>query len=418
MTKTLRLKGGAEVTRKQVWQSMPDEPGVYLMKDRDGEIIYVGKATSLKNRVSSYFTGQKEGKTAELVAHIQDISFHTTDSALEALFLEANLIKKYQPIYNIKGLDDKSFLHIIITNEAYPRVLLARPTDEEFELAKYIFGPYLNARAARVAMEVVRRLFPYKHYALAPNRPCLTCQMTAYPEVCTGELDLKEYKRIIQHLRLFLNGKKGQVIKHLERQMNRFAKEENYEQAAKIRDRIMAIRHIEDIALLSRKINFSGTLTDEQGIIPHRVEAYDISNISGQYAVGSMVVFTDGQVDKSQYRKFKIRTVAGPNDIEMMREVLQRRFRHHEWPFPDLILMDGGKGQVTIALKVLQAYELKIPVVGFAKGPTRKGEKLIFSEPLKGYDIDLFRSLRDEAHRFAQTYYRSLHRRQFQGRSA
>ncbi len=407
---------GGEVTRQKVWQSMPDEPGVYLMKDGDGEIIYVGKATSLKNRVSSYFTGKKEGKTADLVAHICDISFHTTETALEALFLEANLIKKYQPIYNIKGLDDKSFLHIIITNEAYPRVILARPTDPEFELAKHVYGPYLNARAARVALEVVRRLFPFKHYAGSVSRPCLTCQMTAYPEVCTGELDMAEYRRILRHLRLFLSGKKHQVIKHLERQMNKFAEEENYEQAAKIRDRLLAIRHIEDIALLTRKINFSGTLTDKEGIIPHRVEAYDISNISGQYAVGSMVVFTDGEMDKSQYRKFRIRTVHGPNDVEMMREVLQRRFRHHEWSFPDLVLMDGGKAQVAIALKVLQAYELTIPVVGFAKGPTRKGEKLIFSQPLRGYNMDLFIALRDEAHRFAQTYYRNLHRRQFQGR--
>jgi excinuclease ABC subunit C len=217
-------------------------------------------------------------------------------------------------------------------------------------------------------------------------------------------------------MRLFLSGKKGAVIRHLERQMERYAKSENFEEAAKIRDRIFAIKHIEDIALLSRKINFSGTLTDNEGIVPHRVEAYDISNISGQYAVGSMVVFTDGEVDKSQYRKFKIRQSEGPNDYEMMREVLQRRFRHHEWEFPNLILMDGGKGQVSIAMKVLQAYELNIPVVGFAKGPDRKGEKLIFSQPLKGYNMDTFRELRDEAHRFAQAYYRQLHRRQFQGK--
>jgi excinuclease ABC subunit C len=129
-----------------------------------------------------------------------------------------------------------------------------------------------------------------------------------------------------------------------------------------------------------------------------------------------MVVFTDGEVDKKEYRKFKIHQSAEPNDYEMMREVLQRRFRHHEWPFPDLILIDGGKGQVSIALKVLQAYELTIPVIGFAKGPTRKAEKLIYSQPIKGVNMDLLRNLRDEAHRFAQSYYRSLHRRQFQGR--
>lgn len=404
------------MSRRLIWRSLPDEPGVYLMKDIDNEVIYVGKATSLKNRVSSYFTGSKEGRLAELVEKICNISFHTTDSALEALFLEANLIKKYQPYYNIKGLDDKSFLHIIITNEDYPRVLLARPTDEEFSIAKHIYGPYLNARAARVAVEVVRRMFPFKHYAGTPSRPCLHCQMTAIPEVCTGELDKKEYQRILRHLRLFLSGKKGQVIRQLERQMAGHAKKEEYEQAAKIRDRIMAMRHIEDIALLSRKINFSGTLTDSEGVIPHRVEAYDISNISGHYAAGSMVVFTDGEIDKSQYRKFRIRTVHGPNDVAMLTEVLNRRFRHHEWPYPDLILIDGGKSQVSVALKVLQAYELPISVVGFAKGPTRKGEKLIFSRPLKGYNLDLFRNLRDEAHRFAQTYYRLLHRRQFQGK--
>lgn len=402
--------------RRQVWQAMPDEPGVYLMKNRTGEIIYVGKATSLKNRVSSYFTGLKEGKTAELVAQVVDISFHTTESALEALFLEANLIKQYQPIFNVKGLDDKSFLHIIITNEPYPRVLLVRPTDADFILAKNIYGPYLNAQAARVAMEVVRRLFPYKHYAGHPSRPCLTCQMTAYPLVCTGELPLDQYRKILSQLRLFLKGKKNLVLKKLAREMKDLSKSQNYEQAALTRDRILAIKHIEDIALLSRKINFSGTLTEQTGIIPHRVEAYDISNIAGEYAVGSMVVFIDGEVDKSQYRKFKIRTVVGPNDIEMMHEVLQRRFRHFEWDFPDLILVDGGKGQVSTAEKVLTAYELSIPIIGFAKGPTRKAEKLIFSQALKGYNLDLLRSLRDEAHRFAQSYYRNLHGRQFQGR--
>lgn len=404
------------MTREKVWQSMPDDPGVYLMKDKSGEVIYVGKATSLRNRVSSYFTGKKTGKTAELVLHIIDISFHTTDTALEALFLEANLIKKYQPIYNVKGLDDKSFLHIIITDEVYPRVLLARPTDDDFSLAQETFGPYLNARAARVALEVIRRIFPYKHYAGTVNRPCLTCQMTAYPEVCTGQLDIKEYRRILRHLRLFLSGEKQQVIRHLNRAMEKSAKMENFEQAAKLRDRLRAIAHVQDIALLSRKVNFSGTLFDEEGIIPLRVEAYDISNISGQYAVGSMVVFTNGSVDKNEYRKFRIRQSDSPDDCAMLREVLQRRFRHHEWPLPNLILLDGGKGQVSVALKVLQTYELNIPIVGLAKGRDRKGEKLIFSQVLKGYNMDLFRELRDEAHRFAQAYYRSLHRRQFQGR--
>lgn len=386
------------------------------MKDRAGQVIYVGKATSLKNRVSSYFTGIKEGKLAELAKRIHNISFHTTESALEALFLEANLIKEYQPDFNVKGLDDKSFLHIIITKEDYPRVILARPTDTEFDLAAEIYGPYLNARAARVALEVVRRIFPFKHYSSRTIRPCLTCQMTPYPMVCTGELPLPEYRAILRQLRLFLKGKKRQVIRLLERQMKQAAKDENFAQAAKFRDRILALRHIEDIALLSRKINFSGTLTESEGLIPHRVEAYDISNIAGQYAVGSMVVFTDGEVNKSQYRKFRIRTVAGPNDTDMLREVLQRRLLHHEWPFPDMILVDGGKGQVTIAVKMLRSYELNIPVIGFAKGPSRKGEKLIFSQALAGYSLDLLRALRDEAHRFAQNYYRQLHGRQFQGR--
>jgi excinuclease UvrABC nuclease subunit len=240
--------------------------------------------------------------------------------------------------------------------------------------------------------------------------------MTRHPEVCTGEMPLADYRRNLRHLKLLLQGKKSAIIRYLERLMGHYAADEQFELAAKARDQIRALRHIEDIALLSRKINFSGTLTAEAGIVPHRIEAYDISNISGQYAVGSMVVFTDGQVDKKEYRKFRIYQSQGPNDVEMLREVLQRRFRHSEWPFPNLILIDGGKGQVGIALKVLEAYELHIPIVGFAKGPTRKGEKLIFSEPLKGYNMGLFRDLRDEAHRFAQSYYRLLHRKQFQGR--
>ncbi len=403
---------------KDQLKKLPDEPGVYLMKDSSGEIIYVGKATSLKNRVGSYFNGRKDPKTVELVSHIVTIEHRETDSVLEALLLEAELIKQYRPIYNIKGLDDKSFLHIVITDEGLPRVLLARPTDDVYDEGKYTYGPYINARAARVAMDVIRRMFPYRHYAVKPARPCLHCQMTSNPEVCTGEIDPDEYKKIIKNLRLFLEGKKSQVIKNLEKQMKELSKAERYEDAAKVRDRMSAIQHIEDIALLARKINFSGAINEDTGPIPHRVEAYDISNISGQYAVGSMVVFTDGEIDKSQYRKFKIRTVEGPNDVAMMTEVLNRRFRHHEWPFPTILLVDGGQPQVSVALKVLQAYELNIPIVGFAKGPDRKGQKLIFSQPLIGYNKELFLALRDDPHRFAQAYYRSLHRRQFQGKES
>lgn len=403
------------LNRRLIWQNLPDSPGVYLFENKAGETIYVGKATSLKNRVASYFTGQKHGKTAELVTHIDRLKIKTTETPLEALFLEADLIKKYRPIYNIKGLDDKSFLHIVITNEKYPRVLLSRPTDPEFALAKRSYGPYLQAYSARVGLDILRQIFPFRH-SLTTKRACLNCQLTRQPEVCTGELPLDRYRENLRGLELFLKGQKKRLIKELKAQMELRAQKEEYEAAAQIRNQLFALSHLNDMALLSKKVNFSGSLENEQGIVPERIEAYDIANLNGQYAVGSLVSFMNGEIDKSGYRRFKIKTVTQANDVAMLVEVLTRRLNHLEWPLPNLIMLDGGQGQFNAIQRLLKEKHLAIDLIAFAKGRNRRGETIIGADPKVKYKLELLWALRDEAHRFANTYYQKLHRRQFQGR--
>lgn len=391
---------------KQKIKKFPDLPGVYLMKNKTGRIIYIGKATSLKNRVSSYFTGALDDKTAALVSDIYKIDFKQTDNVVEALILEANLISKHTPKYNIKLKDDKSFVNIVITDKEYPQVLITRPTDKKKIKAKYIFGPYLSKWEAEKVIGLLVNIFDCGGKENKTSVLYRKYYIKGYSSGKIGAISQKDYQKIINNIRLFLLGKKKRLIAKIENQMKQLSKEMEYEDAAIKRNQLFSLNHIQDIAFIGKY----EILKNKYEKYPIRVEAYDISNISGKFAVGSMVVFSLGKPNKSEYRKFKIRSVIKANDVAMLKEVFERRFAHEKWQRPNLIIVDGGLGQKNVASLVLKKYNLNIPIVSIAKGPDRKGEKLFFSAS-RGYvfpDIEFIKKMRDQAHRFAISYHRKL----------
>jgi excinuclease ABC subunit C len=373
------------------------------MRDSRRRPLYIGKASSLKRRVLSYFQRPQETRIEQMLSQVSSIETKKTDSVIEALFLENDLIKKYKPKYNIKLKDDKTFLGIFITKEDWPKVLPARIT-QKLPIGEF-YGPFPSAGQVREALQIIRKIFPFR-VSCTPlsGKACFEYHLGMCPGVCAGKVSKKDYQKAIRQIKLFLHGKKKSVILQLQKDMRQAAKKLEYEKAAKIRDQIFALQHIQDVALI----------TEEQlqypQEIPARIEAYDISNISGAFAVGSMVVFTEGLIDKSQYRKFKIKYVEGVNDVKALKEIIDRRLNHKEWSYPDLILIDGGKGQVGGAREVLKSRRTDIPVIGIAKGPNRDKDEIIGAENLS-VDKKLLLRIRDEAHRFAIEYYRLRHRK-------
>lgn len=380
----------------------PDTPGVYLMRNKNRKILYIGKASSLKKRVLSYFQRPQEDRIEMMLSQVTTIETKKTESVIEALLLENELIKKHQPKYNVKLKDDKTYLGIYITKEDWPRVMPARIT-EKLPPGEF-FGPFPGSNDVREALQIIRKIFPFR-YSCEPNsgKACFEYHMGLCPGVCVGKLTKEEYQTVIKQIRMFLKGQKKTVIKLAEKEMKSAAKQLNFEKAAKIRDQIFALKHIQDSSL---------ALADsaDERPIPKKIEAYDVSNIAGAFAVGSMVVFEEGLINKNQYRKFKIKTVKGADDIASLKEILSRRLKHKEWSYPELILVDGGQGQVNAFNQVLAENKLKILVIGIAKGKNRKGTEIV---GVKSVDVDkkyLIR-LRDEAHRFAISYYRLRHRK-------
>lgn len=399
-------------------KKFPDTCGVYLMRDSRKRILYIGKATSLKRRVISYFQRPQEERLEQMLSQVNNIEIKKTDSVVEALFLESDLIKKYKPKYNIKLKDDKTFLGIFITSEDWPKVMPMRQSDYLKQCKKArpqrlsgqasdggrgeFYGPYPSSQQVGEALQIIRKIFPFR-YSCQPlsGKACLEYHMGLCPGVCTGKITMAEYQKTVKQIKLFLKGGKKTVILQLQKDMRKAAIDTEFEKAAKIRDRILALKHIHDVALIQEE-------DLQQTVIPVRIEAYDISNISGAFAVGSMVVFTEGLIDKNQYRKFKIKSIEGADDIGSLKEVLSRRLEHDEWPLPELIIVDGGKGQVNGMNEVLRSKKLDIPVLGIAKGPDRKKNEIIGTTDL---DDKFLIRIRDEAHKFAIQYYRLRHRK-------
>jgi len=394
------------------------------MKNAAGEIIYVGKAGNLRRRVASYFERPYDYRIQKMVSEIRKIDYQKTDTALEALILEAELIKKYQPPYNVLEKDDKSFLYVEITREKFPRVLLVR--GKSLASGKR-FGPFVYGGSIREALRILRKIFPYSTHTVSQisnlsakggsasggksqklGKPCFDYQIGLCPGICVGAISVEDYRKNIRNLTLIFEGKKKRILKNLEKDMKAASKKLEFEKAAELRGKVFALTHIQDIALIKEQ----ELVTSNKELVT-RIEGYDISNISGTSAVGSMVVFKGDKPDKSEYRKFKIRTIHQPDDVGMLKEVLRRRFSRFPksggWPLPDLILIDGGLGQVNAARQVLGKAGLKILVIGIAKGPTRKKNEFVGAIP-KGFSAATLIKVRDEAHRFAISYHRKLRR--------
>ncbi len=436
-------RSGVRIQRNK----LPSTPGVYLMKDVAGKLLYVGKAGNLKRRVESYFSRPHDLRIQKLVSEIRWIDYEKTDTAIEALIREAELIKRFEPPYNVREKDDKSFLYVTITKEQFPRVLLVRGKGLEPEKkvpapsltehptsrparksvgrsARFSarFGPFTSAANIRQALRIIRRIFPWSEHSpsqlfdsqkVGRTRPCFNYQIGLCPGTCIGAISPREYRNNIANLKLFFAGKKKRVVISLTRDMRATSKKLEFEQAEKLRRQIFALQHIQDVALITDDREQFAVGSDTRAT---RIEGYDISNISGDSAVGSMVVFTNNHPDKDEYRKFKIKTVEGANDVAMLREVLLRRFRHRPpaggWRLPDLILVDGGAPQVGAALSALRSLHLAIPIVGIAKGPERKRNDIIGLVPL-GFAKDTLIRVRDEAHRFAIRYHKHVRKRKF-----
>ena len=409
----------------------PNKPGIYLFYKKNRELVYVGKATNLRSRIKSYFAGQKSLRPIEtFINEVKLVKWLKTDSGLEAIILEANYIKKFQPIYNVLGKDDKSWNYLVITKDIYPRLetIRAHELNSPTEVAgkghpnplfkagvkKYakIFGPYpgLNTKEA---LKLLRKLFNYSTCKPNCGAPCFYYQIQQCRGVCTGKITSKEYKhKVIQPLTNFLAGNKKQVITNIKKQMAQAAKTENYEEAARLRNQLFNLKKIQDIALLNKSffqtnkpaLNLKQTIS--------RIEGYDVSNLGSTGKVGSLVSFVNGEPHKAGYKKFKIRTVAGQSDVACLAEILERRFHHPEWPLPDLILIDGGRPQINTAKKVLAHLKINLPIVSIAKGLKRKkNEFFVTDQAISGWanvNQTLLINVRDEAHRFAITYQKQL----------
>ncbi|MBP7215817.1 MAG: excinuclease ABC subunit UvrC [Candidatus Omnitrophica bacterium] len=399
---------------------LPNTPGVYLFKDAQGTIIYIGKAKSLKKRVSSYFNRALDTKTQIMVAKIADLEYRLCRTESLALLLEAALIHQYIPKYNISLRDDKSFPLIKITNEDFPRVCVTRK--KENDGARYI-GPFTSAQLLREALLILRRYFPYRSCNVMPDKACIYYQIGLSPAPCIGKITQEEYAKTIKKIILFLEGKTDVLVKELTKEMLNKAKDHEFEAAAQIRDKIAALSSIS-----ANRIGFDSHI-EEEGLqrllrlkrLPERIEAFDISNISGKEACGSMVSFIKGVPDKDNYRRFRIKRVRGIDDYGMIREVVSRRYQRvvrEGIQKPDLILIDGGMAHLSVAKQELDALGLSIPMISIAKGQehvyvtTRKRPISFLSDTPA---LNLIRRIRDEAHRFAVAYHHILRRKKVIG---
>lgn len=409
-------------------KNLPKQPGVYIFYNKNKQIIYIGKASVLKHRVGSYFVGAHDNKTTALISEINDIKYKITNSTIEALILESNLIKKYQPKYNVREKDDKSFIQIILTKEKFPKFIATRATNIKSikKPIKKIYGPYTDIKSVNEILQYLRKIFPFRDctdYKFKRqkklNQPCIYHSLNLCPAPCVNYINEKKYKETIKQINNFLEGKNKKIINYFKKQMTLYAKKQAYEQAAQIRNKIFALEHINDIAFIK-----SQRPLEQSTNIPKRIECYDISNMPVSknnkaeiYAVGSMIVFENGEMEKSQYRKFKIKysfdkntknKYIQTNDPAMISQVVERRLHHKEWQMPDLIILDGGKTQLSAVSKIFIDKKIKLPLIAIAKGPTRKGFKLFRNNLAKNIILDkkFLESIRDEAHRFAIKYLR------------
>jgi len=426
---------------------LPKAPGVYFHKDAKGEIIYVGKAAVLRNRVRQYFQSSRgrDPKTEALVAEIDDIDWMVVESEIEALFLEAEMIRRYMPRYNILLRDDKAMSYIRIDYDSdYPTVSTTRrPLDDG---ARY-FGPYFSTLAVRQALKLLRRIFPYATRKIGgQKRATLHYHLGLDPGLEEGKTSLEDYRANLRKLMSIIQGKRKTIVKELERDMKRAAKASEYEKAAKLRNQLFALQGLDKQVIFSDKefldISKDHALNELINMLsiekyPYRIEGYDISHMQGSDVVASMVVFTNGVSNKAEYRKFKTK-IDHNNDFYNMNETIKRRLSDKNrklWGLPSLVLIDGGKGQLDAAIKARdEAGCLQIPFIGLAKREeqvviqkgksnvtlnelslhqlggfaTESDDFILVNVPHNTNLVKLLQRIRDESHRFAVSYHSVL----------
>lgn len=363
----------------------PKEPGIYFWLGKKQEVLYVGRATSLKNRLSQYFQKNIDSRIKEMVDLAINIKFEETDNLLEAIILESKNIKKYWPKYNIKDRDDRSFIYLVLAKTDFTKPLIIRGRD----LGKFnskqvdIFGPYQSLYLLQNALRLIRRIFPYSLCQIASGKACFDYQIGLCPGACIGIINASDYRKNIDSIRLLLSGKKKALIKKLIKDNP---------------DKINSLKHLQDVSLLTQESDLSQDNS-------FRIEAYDISHHAGKESYASMVVFENGEANKNEYRLFKIKEAPEGDDERALLEALTRRFNHSEWLRPDLILIDGGSPQISFLTKRLAKENINTPFIGLSK---LAGDKLVFSLGRKKEWRNLVHNLkpillkaREEAHRFA-----------------
>jgi len=404
--------------------NLPKTPGVYCFTEKTGNrsphILYIGKAVNIQNRAKDHFL-QPTYHDNLFINKVDKIGYLETNSEIEALILEASLIKKYRPRFNIMWRDDKNYFYVAVAqnDQKIPYIFIThRPSYIQTRANTLYIGPFVEGTALKKTLRFLRRIFPYYTSRKHPKVKCTYCHLGLCPGI---NPNLADYKKNIKNLILILRGKKGAVLQPLREEMKQFSKKENFEMAAKIRDRINSLEKIMLHCHVIENKSYSPTIPDIakklQSLIGSpkpvkRIEAYDVSNIQGKYATGSMVVFINGVPEKKQYKKFKIKIEKKPNDIAMLKEVLERRFSHKDWRYPEAMLIDGGKAQFNLALRIKKNKNIKILSIAKGKGEifveNKKGPIAIKSLPREIQNLIL--RLNNEAHRFAIGYHKKLRR--------
>jgi len=422
--------------------SLPQTPGVYGFFNKKGEILYIGKSSNIKERVKNHFKNPTFKDTLFL-NEVFKIGFIKTDSEIESLLLEARLIKKYQPKFNVMWRDDKNYFFVGITKEEFPRIfithqpLTSKSSSLEIQTLNSIYiGPFVDGKSLKKTLHILRKIFPFRTCKKIPKKPCLWYQLERCQGVCKALKTLsekeikdfkKDYQKEIKKIITILKEGRERILKMLKKEMENFSKKQQFEKAAKIRDQIFALEKI----FTNARILSSSFSSQQSNILLleklkkilkikklSRIEAYDISNIQGKQATGSMVTFVNGKPEKSFYRRFKIKTISSPNDVGMLREVLKRRFSHKEWPYPEVLLIDGGKAQLNVALNLKKENTIpkNIKIISLAKKENKlfiEGQKEpLFLKNLPREIFNLILQLRDEAHRFAKKYHQKIRAKQ------
>lgn len=395
---------------------LPDVPGVYTFVDAKGRPLYIGRATSLKDRVRSYFSADlidtRGPRIVDMVTKAKTVKWQEADSVLEAIILESNLIKRYQPHYNVDERDDKSSQYVIITDEPWPRVFLARARDFDAGLkegalgykVKERFGPYPHGGLIKEVLKILRKMFPFKDKKSFDARHDAFYRALGRSPQEDDENARRRYRRTIENLTLFFEGRKDLIRRRMERDMNAYAKELKFEEAQQCKHILYALDHINDMALIKREgqrsLGSAGSSKPD-----FRMEAYDIAHLSGTNVVGAFTVSVNGEFAPAEYRKFKISRQTN-DDIRGLTEILDRRLNHPEWTYPDVIIVDGNETHLSHAENVLKARRISIPVIAVTKDERHKASRLIGNPDIIAAHERGIIALNVEVHRFVITFHR------------